>query len=375
MEKRIRILIYSDHFFPSIGGSENYALDLSTELSREGYKIAVVTAEKSNKRDEFQFKVFRLKKPFSIRRANINLIEMINVIKVYKPDIFHINYQTGGENIIMPLLKLMKIPIIITYHADHVVLMGKLIDELQMAITFRLASLIIVQSERDSLKFKNRGYPENKLKLLRFNGIDTNRYKCKGKSKMGLEQIKLLCIARLDDVHKYKGVGELIDSLIDIRKKNGVSNFKLNIIGDGELRKLYETKCRNNDIENIIFLGTLENEEIIDYLCKSDFLILPSNSHAEGFGRVVLEAISCGTPVIVSKFAGISELVEKYNAGIIYDPNNFNFLMDRLFNIIHNTHKIEEFISNGKKLILEENLSLQYTTKRIVELYNQILKN
>lgn len=375
MEKRIRILIYSDHFFPSIGGSENYALDLSTELYREGYKIAVVTAEKSNKRDEFQFKVFRLKKPFSIRRANINLIEMINVIKVYKPDIFHINYQTGGENIIMPLLKLMKIPIIITYHADHVVLMGKLIDELQMAITFRLASLIIVQSERDSLKFKNRGYPENKLKLLRFNGIDTNRYKCKGKSKMGLEQIKLLCIARLDDVHKYKGVGELIDSLIDIRKKNGVSNFKLNIIGDGELRKLYETKCRNNDIENIIFLGTLENEEIIDYLCKSDFLILPSNSHAEGFGRVVLEAISCGTPVIVSKFAGISELVEKYNAGIIYDPNNFNFLMDRLFNIIHNTHKIEEFISNGKKLILEENLSLQYTTKRIVELYNQILKN
>ena len=375
MEKRIRILIYSDHFLPSIGGSENYALDLATELSREGYKIAVVTAEKSNKRDEFQFKVFRLKKPFSIRRANINLIEVINVIKVYKPDIFHINYQTGGENIIMPLLKLMKIPIIITYHADHVVLMGKLIDELQMAITFRLASLIIVQSERDSLKFKNRGYPENKLKLLRFNGIDTNRYKCKGKSKMGLEQIKLLCIARLDDVHKYKGVGELIDSLIDIRKKNGVSNFKLNIIGDGELRKLYETKCRNNDIENIIFLGTLENEEIINYLCKSDFLILPSNSHAEGFGRVVLEAISCGTPVIVSKFAGISELVEKYNAGIIYDPSNFNFLMDRLFNIIHNTHKIEEFISNGKKLILEENLSLHYTTKRMVELYNQILKN
>ena len=375
MKKGIRILIYSDHFLPSIGGSENYALDLATELSREGYKIAVVTAEKSNKRDEFQFKVFRLKKPFSIRRANINLIEVINVIKVYKPDIFHINYQTGGENIIMPLLKLMKIPIIITYHADHVVLMGKLIDELQMAITFRLASLIIVQSERDSLKFRNRGYPENKLKLLRFNGIDTNRYKCNGKSKMGLEQIKLLCIARLDDVHKYKGVGELIDSLIDIRKKNGVSNFKLNIIGDGELRKLYETKCKNNNIENIIFLGTLENEEIIDYLCKSDFLILPSNSHAEGFGRVVLEAISCGTPVIVSKFAGISELVEKYNAGIIYDPNNFNFLMDRLFNIIHNTHKIEEFISNGKKLILEENLSLQYTTKRIVELYNQILKN
>ena len=42
----LRIMIYSDHFYPSLGGSENYALDLATELTRQGHSVAVVTAQK-----------------------------------------------------------------------------------------------------------------------------------------------------------------------------------------------------------------------------------------------------------------------------------------------------------------------------------------
>ncbi|KQB35975.1 MULTISPECIES: hypothetical protein [Acidiplasma] len=73
-KKNLRILIYSDHFYPSIGGSENYAIDLANELTKEGHKVGVITAKKSMVKDTFQFKVFRLHKPFSIKRININLI-------------------------------------------------------------------------------------------------------------------------------------------------------------------------------------------------------------------------------------------------------------------------------------------------------------
>ena len=71
MEKKLRILVYSDHFFPSIGGSENYAMDLANELSREGHKVGFITAEKSDVKNEFQFELFRLHKPISIKRMNI----------------------------------------------------------------------------------------------------------------------------------------------------------------------------------------------------------------------------------------------------------------------------------------------------------------
>ena len=104
-------------------------------------------------------------------------------------------------------------------------------------------------------------------------------------------------------------------------------------------------------------------------------MILPSINTAEGFGGVVLEAISCGTPVIVSMYAGISELIKRYNAGIVYDPNNFNLLVNELIDISKNPSKIRNFISNGRKLINEENLSLYKTTKKVIELYNKILGN
>ncbi|KPV46357.1 hypothetical protein SE19_05885 [Acidiplasma aeolicum] len=68
----------------------------------------------------------------------------MHIIKIYNPDIFHINYQTGGENIIIPFLKILHIPIIITYHPDHVVTLGKIIDELQLLSTFRSVDSIMV---------------------------------------------------------------------------------------------------------------------------------------------------------------------------------------------------------------------------------------
>ena len=375
MEKKLRILIYSDHFFPSIGGSENYAMDLANELSREGHKVGVITAEKSDVKNEFPFELFRLQRPISIKRMNINFVEVIHIIKIYKPDVFHINYQTGGENILIPFLKIMKIPIFITYHADHVVLLGRLIDEFQRVTTFRLASIITVQSDHDARKFRDRGYSNKKLKLFRFSGIDTNKYKCKEGYNINMDPIKLLCVARLDEGHKYKGVGELISNMIQLRSKNKAINLNLEIIGDGELRSSYEDECIVNKIDNIKFLGNMQDKEIINSLCRTNFLILPSINTAEGFGRVVLEAISCGTPVIVSMYAGISELIKRYNAGIVYDPNNFNLLVNELIDISKNPSKIRNFISNGRKLINEENLSLYKTTKKVVELYNKILGN
>lgn len=372
-EVSLRVLIYSDHFFPLIGGSENYAFDLASELSRHGHHVGVITSQRKFEKDNFSFKIFRLQRPFSLFRINLNFLEIPRIIKDYQPDIFQINYQTGGENILIPLLKILKLPIVITYHADHVVTLGRMLDELQLLSTFRLANTIMVQSERDEIKFKKRGISQGKLRLIRFSGIDTEKYKCSSKHVFKEKNIKLLCIARLDTSHKYKGVDKLIEGIKSL--KNEELNFKLslNIIGDGNLRKPYEEECRVANIDNIKFLGDLSFEDLINQICQANFLILPSINKAEGFGRVALEALSCGTPVIVSKYAGIAELVSKYDAGVVYDPDDFIELVRILKPVTDNPARLKKIVENGKTLITEESLSLNTVTEKIIHSYYSIL--
>ena len=368
-ERRLRVLIYSDHFFPSVGGSENYAFDLASELSRCGHYVGVITSERKSGKDNFPFTIFRLKKPFSLLRINLNFLEIPRIIRSYRPDLFHINYQTGGENILIPLLKIMKVPFIITYHADHVVTLGRMLDELQLLSTFRLADTIMVQSERDERKFKMRGISQRKLNLARFNGIDTEKYKCSPNHVFDNENIKLLCIARLDDSHKYKGVHELIEGIKSLKNEELGLKLSLTIIGDGNLRKSYEDECEAGNLDNIKFLGDLNFEDLLNQICQASFLILPSINKAEGFGRVALEALSCGTPVIVSKYAGIAELVSKYDAGLVYDPDDFIGLIQVLEPVIDNLARIRKLVENGKTLITEEGLSLKTVTEKIIYAY------
>lgn len=373
MQKKIlRVLIYSDHFFPSIGGSENYALDLALELTRQGHVVGVITAEPVFDADSFSFRVFRLRKPLSPRKMNLNFLEIPAISKQFKPDIFHINYQTGGENLLIPLLKVMGIPFTITYHADHIVTLGRMMDELQLVSTFRCANAIMVQSERDEKKFISRGIQREKLVLFRFNGIDTEKYKCESKGDWDPKTIKLLCIARLDDSHKYKGIQELIDGMKTLNGMKKPFELSLSIVGDGNLKNQYERECRAYPLDNVNFLGNLSFEQMIKEICSASFLILPSIDKAEGFGRVALEAMSCGTPVIVSKYAGIAELITKYNAGIVYDPEDYKSLINILTIFLKEPDKIQMMITNTKKMLYSGDFSVSDTTKRVLEIYHSL---
>lgn len=86
--------------------------------------------------------------------------------------------------------------------------------------------------------------------------------------------------------------------------------------GDGPLsQKVREVSKRQ---ENVIFLGPLASKDLVPYYNAADVLVVPSLSE-EGFGRVILEALSCGTPVIVSNRGGIPEAVSD-SVGVLVEP-------------------------------------------------------
>lgn len=70
----------------------------------------------------------------------------------------------------------------------------------------------------------------------------------------------------------------------------------LDLFGDGQKRDEWETFCIENHISGVIFHGRQPQIEIYKAISKSDLLVFPSIE--EGFGIPIIEAYSCGTPVV-----------------------------------------------------------------------------
>jgi glycosyltransferase involved in cell wall biosynthesis len=68
--------------------------------------------------------------------------------------------------------------------------------------------------------------------------------------------------------------------------------------------------------------------DLAGHMARADALVLPSVS--EGLGRVVFEAMACGTPVIGSRVGGIVEMVVDGETGFLVEPGQVDALAGKL---------------------------------------------
>lgn len=115
-----------------------------------------------------------------------------------------------------------------------------------------------------------------------------------------------------------KGHDVLIRAFADIKRKH--PEAVLTIVGDGEKREKYEMLISSLGLENKVRLtGWLPQEKVKKELERASIFVFPSRN--EGFGIALLEAMSCGLPVIASRIGGIPEVVSGTNA-ILVPPDD-----------------------------------------------------
>jgi glycosyltransferase involved in cell wall biosynthesis len=115
----------------------------------------------------------------------------------------------------------------------------------------------------------------------------------------------------------------LLDGLAALARLRPGMSFEWNHFGDGEGRKLLESRMRQNfpaNIEGRIW-GYVPNEDIIRYYRDHPCDVFVNVSETEGGVPVAIqEAVSCGVPVIATTIGGNPEIVTKKN-GILLDPD------------------------------------------------------
>jgi glycosyltransferase involved in cell wall biosynthesis len=119
-----------------------------------------------------------------------------------------------------------------------------------------------------------------------------------------------------------KGIVTMLEAF-----KNSHSSLPLKIIGDGPLNDVVrEIANQDNTIE---WLGYRDKEEVRRLMQNAAVLVFPSECF-ESFGRVAIEAMSVGTPVIASNLGALREVVDHDRTGRLFDPGSTESLLEAL---------------------------------------------
>ena len=159
------------------------------------------------------------------------------------------------------------------------------------------------------------------------------------------ETNRILFVGRLMEV---KGVDVLIKAFSKFLENDSLSDYALDIVGDGpELDSLLHLARQEQIEEKIVFHGSKQRNEIADFYANADLFVLPSKTTAlgekEGLGLVVLEAMMSGVPVIGTDCGGIKETIEHGKTGIIVAENDVDALHIAMVDLIKDVGKREQF--------------------------------
>ncbi len=121
----------------------------------------------------------------------------------------------------------------------------------------------------------------------------------------------------------------LLDLLAAVRLLEGP--VELVLIGDGELRPRLEGQAIPGSEVRVI--DDIAHSEMASGYAQVDVIALPSHTTPtweEQFGRVIVEALWCGTPVVGSDSGEIPWLIQKTGGGLVFPEGNVRILADRL---------------------------------------------
>lgn len=371
----MRILQTPIRFYPAIGGVEKYVLDLSKELIKQGNKVKVVCANepKSNIKKFKGIEIERLY--YAGKIANTNLcLNLKSKLMKENFDIMHTHIPTPWSADISKIVASKKNkPLILTYHNDLVKkgfakIVASIYNNTFLKSLLNKSDRIIITQPKYLEYSKYLKKYKDKVVVLP-NAVDIEVFK-KSKSKKKKNSIFFLSV--LDEFHRYKGLDYLLQSIKEIKKK--IPSIKLYVAGKGKLLDEYKELAKNLDIEkNVNFLGYVSDGDLIRYYNESELFVLPSIDHNEGFGIVLLESLSCKTPVITTNIVGIADEIKKNNCGIVVEPKNSNQLSKAIINLIQNDKLKRQMGDNGRKLV-EKRYSWKKVAKDMEKLYMEVLR-
>lgn len=390
----MNILQVCQKFHHSVAsGSTRVAYCISKELDRKGHLVVVYTSDMRDKYTRMDngveeingVKVHRFRSIGTIFTRELKMLVTPKIItnlnnKSHSFDVIHMHEYRSFQNVIVHhYAKKYGVPYVLQAHGSLPRIMSKqklkwIYDVLFGYRLLKDVSKVIALSQTEADQYKIMGVPEEKITIIP-NGIDLSKYSnlpprgCfRKKFDIGDNEKIVLYLGR---IHRIKGIDILVEAFENIVRE--LNNIRLVIVGpdDGcldEIKFMIETK---NMKDKVLITGPLYGKDKLESYVDADVYVLPSRY--ETFPMTILEAYSCGKPVIASRVGALSDIITDGVTGLLFEPENIDQLTESLLSLLEDNTRAEQMGVKGKHLV-KEKFNIEMIVDKIKELYIQIIE-
>ncbi len=377
MEKKLKIGIVC---YPTFGGSGVVATELGKALAEKGHEIHFITYSQPVRLGSLRKNVryhevnvsdypLFLYPPYELVLAS----KMVDVAKHEGLDLLHVHYAIPHASAAYMAKQILKreginLPVITTLHGTDITLLGR-DASFEPVISFAINESDAVTAVSQSLRtdtYKLFGINidiEVIPNFLNPNLIDEDIVK-EIREEYAPDGTPMLI-----HISNFRPVKRVMDVMEIYKRVNDLKPSVLIMVGDGPDRSKAEQFARENQLNDVVFVGNVKNP--MELLSASDVMLLPSES--ESFGLAALEAMASGVPVVSSNAGGLPELNRHGVSGLMSNVGDVDEMAKQVFYLIEKEERLLKFKDQARERASA--FSLEAVLPLYEKLYDKVLKS
>jgi len=346
------------------GGAQKMFVKTSEGLQRRGNTenvCCIITDKKVLNSDIYGIKKITLNLPHITSFANSIMATMFELPLLFwavyneKPDVLYTYYGPMDQLFSSIIGKILgKKTVTRKYGQEHI---RSSFNRCVCKLNYMLTDRIVTIFTEGIAELSDIGISKEKITYIPNGRYATKKTKSKNIAGIDKTDFVIGTVSRLTPIKNHVAV---IDAISKMKNKN----IKFVIIGEGNYKKKLERTIKHKKLEeNIIFIGATEN--IMEIISGFDVFVHPS--FAEGCPNAVLEAMSCGLPVIASDVGGHRDLLGD-GTGVLVEPKDTKKLREWFEIFLENPELRKEYGKKAKEKIKNE-FSLDIMLRKYEKLF------
>jgi glycosyltransferase involved in cell wall biosynthesis len=364
-----------------IGGSENYARELSLQLATHNWHsvLCFLTPPPDDVRRYLELPnvtIEVLEESDSPRPKLATIKKLSKILRTHHAKILHL-HLVGFLGLYPWLARLRSVEqVFFTHHMSHpeghqpqrAALWKR---QLVRAINWPMSKVICVSDYNRQCIGALDVLPATRFERI-YNGVDFSRVSSNGagngstfRAKYGIPQDRIV-VVQVSWIIPEKGIGDLLAAAQLVIAKNPAVHFVL--IGEGDHREAFTRQAEELGLKEHVTWTGLVQDPFAEGVYDAADIVCQASRWEEAFGQVIAEAMAYGKPVIGTRVGGIPELIEDDVSGFLIQRGDVQALSDRVLRLAEDS-ELRKRMGRAGRLISRAKFNLEENVRQLVGLY------